>query len=88
MACGKAVVVSRAGGAAEIVQDCVDAIATDPGDADALARALDRCAADPALRARLGAAARRSALERFDPDTFVRRFLDVYTKAAPAAASA
>jgi len=85
MACGKAVVVSRAGGAAEIVTDDVDALATAPGDAGALAAALDRLAGDETLRARLGAEARRTALTRFDPATFVRRFLEIYAAAAPRA---
>jgi len=82
MACGRAVVISRAGGAAELVADGVDAIATPPGDAGALAAALDRCAAEPALRARLGAAARVTALRRFDPATFVHGFLEIYTALA------
>jgi glycosyltransferase involved in cell wall biosynthesis len=82
MACGKAVVISRAGGAAELVTDGVDAIATRPGDADALAAALGRCAGDPALRARLGAAARSTAVRRFDPAAFVRGFLDLYAALA------
>ena len=62
--------------------DGVDAIATTPGDADALAAALARCAGDPALRARLGAAARSTAVRRFDPAVFVRGFLDLYTALA------
>ena len=83
MACGKAVVISRAGGAAELVTDGVDAIATPPGDVAALAAALDRCAAADGVRARLGAEARRPALRQFDPKTFVRAFLDIYTQLAP-----
>ena len=87
MACGKAVVISRAGGAAELVADGVDAIATPPDDAGALAAALDRCAADPALRARLGAAARATATSRFDPAAFVVAFLQIYTALAREAAT-
>ena len=82
MACGKAVVVSRAGGAAELVADGEDALATPPGDAAALAAALERCASDPALRTRLGEAARRTAVRRFDPATFVGAFLALYTRLA------
>jgi len=80
MACGKAVIVSRAGGAAEIVEDGVDALAAEPGDAGALAAAIDRLAADAALRARLGAAARLAAARRFDPRTFVGSFVGLYTR--------
>jgi glycosyltransferase involved in cell wall biosynthesis len=82
MACGKPVVVSRAGGAAELVSDGADALATPPGDAHALAAAIDRLAGDPALRARIGAGARRAAVLRFDPQTFVSAFVDVYTRVA------
>ncbi len=78
MAAGRAVVVSAAGGAGELVRDDVDALTHEPGDVEGLARAISRLIADPALRARLGAAGRESALRRFDPVTFTRRFIDVY----------
>jgi glycosyltransferase involved in cell wall biosynthesis len=80
LACGRAVVVSAAGGAAELVEDDVDALTVPPGDAAALARALTHCADNAALRARLGNAARRTALRRFDPDIFARQFLEVYER--------
>jgi glycosyltransferase involved in cell wall biosynthesis len=86
MACGRTVIVSRAGGAAELVDDGVDALATAPGDAVALAHAIDRAAGDAALRERLGVAARRTAMRRFDSATFVARFLDLYARLAPRAA--
>ena len=82
MACGKAVIVSRAGGAAELIAEGEDALASEPGDVAALASAIDRCAGDAALRARLGAAARRTAVRRFDPAAFVAQFVDLYTRLA------
>jgi len=85
LACGKAVIVSAAGGAAELVDDGIDAITVPPGDSAALARAIDRLAADPSLRARLGDTARASAARRFDPDVFTRAFLDIYERVAPSA---
>jgi len=81
MAAGRAVIVSAAGGADELVTEGVDALTHVPGNADDLARGLERLAGDPALRARLGAAARRSALRKFDPDAFTRAFVDVYQEA-------
>jgi glycosyltransferase involved in cell wall biosynthesis len=51
-----------------------------PGDSASLARAIDRLAGDASLRARLGAAARASAVRRFDPDVFTRAFLDIYER--------
>ena len=82
MATGRAVVVSAAGGAEELVTDGVDALTHAPGDVDGLARCLERLADDPALRSRLGAAARQSALRQFDPDQFTRAFIEVYEAAA------
>jgi glycosyltransferase involved in cell wall biosynthesis len=74
MACGRAVVVSAAGGAAEIVEAGRDALTHAPGDAGALAAALARLAGDAALRRTLGAAARASAVARFDALEFARAF--------------
>ncbi|HEX9365360.1 MAG TPA: glycosyltransferase, partial [Vicinamibacterales bacterium] len=58
MATGRAVIVSAAGGAEELVTDGVDALTHTPGDVESLARCIERLAGDAALRARLGAAAR------------------------------
>ena len=81
LACGRAVVVSAAGGAAELVTDEVEALTHVPGDAAGLARCLERLVADPDLRSRLGTAGRASALRRFNPDDFARAFIDVYEEA-------
>ena len=61
MAHGKAGVVSDVGGARDYVTDGEDALVVPPGDAEALAAALRRLDDDPALRERLGAAARARA---------------------------
>ncbi|WP_328394632.1 glycosyltransferase family 4 protein [Nocardia sp. NBC_00416] len=63
MRAGCAVVAADAGGPAEIVRPEVDGLLTPPGDPVALAAALDRLVADPALRTRLGAAARDRAAD-------------------------
>lgn len=63
MAAGCAVVAADAGGPAEILRSEVDGLLTPPGDPAALAAALDRLIADPALRTRLGAAARERSAE-------------------------
>jgi len=81
LACGKPVIVSAAGGAAELVEPGVDALTFAPGDVAALAGAMACCAADRLLRERLGAAARQTALRRFDAGDFTRAFLDVYQRA-------
>jgi glycosyltransferase involved in cell wall biosynthesis len=59
----------------------VDALTHQPGDAAGLASCIARLAADPELRARLGAEGRRSALRQFDPLAFARAFAGVYEKA-------
>ncbi len=63
LASGRAVVASRVGQVAAIVQHEVNGLLCPPGDADALADALHRLHDDPPLRARLGQGARTSALE-------------------------
>ena len=81
LATGRAVIVSGAGGAVELVREGVDALTHAPGDAAGLARCIERLAADAPLRARLGAAGRQAALRRFDPEVFTRAFIDVYQEA-------
>lgn len=78
MACGCAVVVSDAGGAAEIVDPGRDALVHPPGDAAALGAVLLRLVADAPLRDSLGIAARASAVEKFDADAFGAAFAAVY----------
>ncbi len=57
MAAGRPVVTADTPGVREVLSDGVDALLVPPADPAALAAALARLAADPALRARLGAAA-------------------------------
>ncbi|HEV8396892.1 MAG TPA: glycosyltransferase family 4 protein [Vicinamibacterales bacterium] len=66
MACARAVVVSRAGGAAEITTPGVDALAYAPGDADQLSECLLSLVTNAALRQRLGDAGRTTAERVFD----------------------
>ena len=73
MACGRAVITSGTGGAGELVRDGVDAVTHRPGDAVDLASRIERLAADAALRARLGRAARDTAERRFDAARLARR---------------
>jgi glycosyltransferase involved in cell wall biosynthesis len=78
MACGRAVVVSRAGGAAELFTPARDAVGVPPGDADAMAAALASLADDPARRAALGEEARRTATARFRRDRMGHELLAAY----------
>lgn len=56
MAAGTPVVASSLDGYRNVATDGVDALLVEPGDAEALARALGRVLVDPGLAARLGAA--------------------------------
>lgn len=59
MACGAAVICSRAGSLPEVVGDA--ALLIDPDDPGSLASAIDRVLADPALRAAMSDAGRQRA---------------------------
>jgi glycosyltransferase involved in cell wall biosynthesis len=78
MAAGRAVVVARAGGAAELITDGVDAVGMPPGDAAALANAVARLAADDELRRRLGRNAHQTALRHFDRGRLGPQLLAAY----------
>jgi glycosyltransferase involved in cell wall biosynthesis len=65
MACGKPVVASQAGGAAELFTHDHDAIGVPPGDPQALAQALMQLVQDPSKRQHLREQARRTAVQRY-----------------------
>jgi glycosyltransferase involved in cell wall biosynthesis len=77
MAAGLPVIAANAGGPAEIVTHGVDGLLTPPGDVTALTAALELLAADPALRARLGAAGRARAAN-FSPEHVAGMVTTVY----------
>jgi glycosyltransferase involved in cell wall biosynthesis len=80
MACGRATVVSEAGGARELFTDNVDALGHVPGDIVSLSAALTALIESPARRRELGDQARRTALDRFSEDRFGREILAVYAR--------
>lgn len=61
MAVGRPVVSTRIAGVPDVVEEGRNGLLVTPADDDALAQALARLRADPALRARLGAAALETA---------------------------
>jgi glycosyltransferase involved in cell wall biosynthesis len=64
-ASGRPIVTTDMPGCRDVVRDQVSGILVPPHDVDAAARALVLLAADPALRARMGAAANKHFLEHF-----------------------
>jgi glycosyltransferase involved in cell wall biosynthesis len=84
MAVGRPVVATATGGAAEYLQDGVNALLVPVGDPVALAAAVRRLAGDPALRAALADGGRATAA-RFTQDAWVRAVLAHIDALAPAA---
>jgi len=76
MACGRAVVVSRAGGAAEIAQG--GAVFHEPGNSAELADRLRELVGDPARRASLGAQGRDAAVRLFSRTRLRDTLVPVY----------
>jgi glycosyltransferase involved in cell wall biosynthesis len=72
---GKAVVATDVGGTGEIIGDGRGGLLVKPRDIEGLREALARLAADPGLRATLGAGARAEASGRFAWDASARSFL-------------
>jgi glycosyltransferase involved in cell wall biosynthesis len=66
LAAERAVVASRLSGIPELVADEETGLLVEPGNPVALADAIERLAADPALRRRLGHAGRERVLAEFD----------------------
>ncbi len=94
MACGRAVIASEAGGAAELIQTKsqtdpqtnfktnidteINALGHAPGDAAGLAKRITQLASDPHLRARLGAAGRATVEQRFNRARLATELIPIY----------
>jgi glycosyltransferase involved in cell wall biosynthesis len=87
MAAGRPIVASRLGQIEDVLEDGRSALLVPPGDARALAGALERLTDDRELGARLAAAARADATERHTWRHNARRIADAYA-ALPAAGAA
>jgi len=81
MAHGRPVVASAVGGLLDAVEDEVTGLLVPPGDVAALRDAVERLLGDAALRARLGAAARERARERFSWEAATAATLAAYRTA-------
>ncbi len=77
-ACGLPVVASRIGGIPEFIDEGKTGLLVPPGNAEALARALQLVQNDESTRVAMGAAAREFAVKRFAADTHLSDFLDFY----------
>ena len=86
MALRRCVIAARTGGLTDVIDDDVNGLLFNAGDADDLAKVLSRAASDTALRQRLGEAGRAKVEARFDADRVAQqlsRFYEVLVKDAP-----
>jgi glycogen synthase len=78
MSVGRPVVVSRAGGLPEVVEDGISGLVVPPGDPGALFQAIDRLLADSELRDRLAETGRQRVAERFTVEVMAGNMLALY----------
>jgi glycosyltransferase involved in cell wall biosynthesis len=81
MSCGVPVIASAIGGVADMLTP-ETGLLVPPGEPQALAEAMSRLAADPALRASMGRAARRRYEEIFSPSAVLPLMLNTYRRIA------
>lgn len=81
MSCGLPVIASAIGGVEDMLTP-ETGLLVPPGDVAALARAMNSLAADPALRERMGCAARRRYEEIFSPQAVLPLMLNTYRRVA------
>ncbi len=76
-ACGLPVVATRVGGIPQMIRQNVDGCLVEPGNATALADALEHIVTHP-HRDILAAAARSEAVDTYSPANVVRRYMEIY----------
>lgn len=81
MAAGKAIVASRAGQIAEVIQPGHNGLLVESGDIAGFSQAVLRLLKDPAERHRLGQNARRQAVERHSWEQYIKRLEQIYLSA-------
>jgi glycosyltransferase involved in cell wall biosynthesis len=77
MACGKPVIATNGTALPEVVSDGVTGILCPAGNVSEFTAACSRLAADPALCAQLGRAARQRAIEEFSEPKIIARYSDL-----------
>jgi glycosyltransferase involved in cell wall biosynthesis len=82
-AAGRPIVATDVSGCREVVRDGEEGFLVPLGDSEAAARALVRLAADPALRARMGAAANARFRQRFTAEAVRQAVRNLYRSLVP-----
>ena len=80
MSWGLPVIATPVGGVPQVIEHEVNGLFVDPDDIDGIAAAIARLMSDPALRERLGAAARKTIEARFSLDATLDRLGEVYRR--------
>jgi glycosyltransferase involved in cell wall biosynthesis len=83
-AAGRPIVATDVGGTAEIVIDGRTGLLVEANDSAVMARALGQLVGDPALRGRLGSAAREHVARAFGMERFAAEFASLYEELAAA----
>jgi glycosyltransferase involved in cell wall biosynthesis len=78
MACGIPVVATAVGGIPEQVVDGQTGILVAPGDGNAMASAIEKILANPALQKQMGDAGSQIAKEQYSQELQAKRYLDWY----------
>lgn len=78
MACGVPVIATRVGGIPDVIEDRVNGLLVEPGEPQALARALVAVLTDEALRRRLREAAHKSVFRRYSEDCVIADLQALY----------
>jgi glycosyltransferase involved in cell wall biosynthesis len=79
-ACGRPLIATDVPGCREVVRRDVSGLLVPVDDAPALADAIEKLAADPALRKRYSMEARRLAVEQFSADAVGRQTVELYRR--------
>jgi L-malate glycosyltransferase len=77
---GRPSVATAVGGIPEVVESGRNGVLVPPGDADAIARAIEGLLADPARRTALGHAAQERAKNKFSADVIVPKYEALYRR--------
>jgi len=80
-AAGRPAVATATGGISDWLEDGISGLLVSPGDARALARAVEELLSDPERQDRMGAAGRERALPKFSPERHLQMLLSGYARA-------
>jgi glycosyltransferase involved in cell wall biosynthesis len=80
MACGRPVVATAVSGALDVIRDGENGLLVPPRAPEQMAEAILRLLKEPDLARRLGAAARRTVVERYSWDVIGKAYLEQYRR--------